>query len=291
MNIRFSDALFAILVHGLLIGFLLVGVQCSHTVQPPGSIQGVIISAQPPKPADQPQTPPAPPQPVVPPKAEKSAVAQEETHQNAAEVASRQKQEAEAAQRAVLEQQRAQEKAQAEAIAQQKAKAEAETKAKAQEEAKKAADIAAAKKQAEEEKQKQALAAQKKADADRRAKAAAAAKAAADKKWAQEQLEGALASELQGQSQSQWISQLTAAISRAWSYIAGADQLHCKIKIQLSGSGDVLNANVSQSSGNKLFDDSAVRAAFKASPLPLPSDPSAFDPNLTICFSPGGTSC
>ncbi len=287
MNIRFSDALFAVLVHGLLFGFLIVGVQCSHTTPPPGAIQGVIISSQPPKTAEKPQTPP---QPVVP-KADRSVVSQEETHQNAAEEASKQKQEAEAAQRALVEQQRAQEKAQQEAIIQQKAKADAEAKAKAQEEAKQAAEQAAAKKQAEEEKRKQALAAQKKADADRKAKAAAAAKAAADKRWAQEQLAGNLASELQGEAQNQWISQLTAAISRAWSYIAGADQLHCKIKIQLSSGGEVLSAKVTQSSGNKLFDDSGVTAAYKASPLPLPSDPSAFDPNITICFSPGGTSC
>jgi colicin import membrane protein len=295
MNIRFSDALLALLVHGLLAVMLLVGVQCSRQVKPPGVIQGVLIPAQSLRTAPSSKAPPAPLQPAAPVNAPKSTVAQEETHQNAADIVAKQRQEAAAAQRAMIEQQRAQEKAKAESLlAQQKAKADAAAKLKAQEEAKRAAEQAVARKQAEEEKRRQALAEQKKADADRKAKAAAAAaaaKAAAERRLAQEQLQGALASELQGEAVNQWGAQVIAAITRAWSYIAGSDQLHCKIRIQLAPSGEVQDVRVTTPSGNELFDQSAVRAAYKASPLPVPSDPLVFQSIINVCFSPGGSRC
>jgi colicin import membrane protein len=41
-------------------------------------------------------------------------------------------------------------------------------------------------------------------------------------------------------------------------------------------------------SGNALFDDSAVRAVFKADPLPLPTDPKALADfkNFNFVFNP-----
>ena len=64
--------------------------------------------------------------------------------------------------------------------------------------------------------------------------------------------------------------------------------MKCKIKIGLIPSGDVMSAAVVESSGNSLFDDSAVRAVYKASPLPVPKDPNVFKQfrNFTFLFAP-----
>ena len=64
--------------------------------------------------------------------------------------------------------------------------------------------------------------------------------------------------------------------------------MKCKIKIGLIPSGDVMSAAVVESSGNSLFDDSAVRAVYKASPLPVPKDPNVFKQfrNFTFVFAP-----
>jgi len=68
------------------------------------------------------------------------------------------------------------------------------------------------------------------------------------------------------------------------------DGLSCTIRVNLIPStGDVMLVNVEKSSGNRLFDESAERAALKASTLPVPKDPKIaqqfrsfvllFDPN------------
>ncbi len=64
--------------------------------------------------------------------------------------------------------------------------------------------------------------------------------------------------------------------------------MKCKIKIGLIPSGDVMSAVVVESSGNSLFDDSAVRAVYKASPLPVPKDPNIFKQfrKFTFVFAP-----
>lgn len=52
--------------------------------------------------------------------------------------------------------------------------------------------------------------------------------------------------------------------------------LKCKIRIGLIPSGDVMSVVLVESSGNALFDESAERAVRKASPLPVPKDPTIF---------------
>ena len=92
--------------------------------------------------------------------------------------------------------------------------------------------------------------------------------------------------------QNEWITQLSAAITQAWAWPPGTDpRTKAWLKIRLSATGQVLSADISTSSGVPLFDQTLKQAAYKASPLPLPRDPSAFDPNLTICFSPNQQSC
>src|SRR5690606_30850789 len=63
-------------------------------------------------------------------------------------------------------------------------------------------------------------------------------------------------------------------VSRNWNRPAGAGTgLVVVIQVRVTRSGEVVSADIVQSSGNELFDDSTLRAVLKASPLPLPSDP------------------
>lgn len=47
----------------------------------------------------------------------------------------------------------------------------------------------------------------------------------------------------------------------------------CKLRIQLSETGDVLGVTIEESSGNKKMDKLVKLAVQKSSPLPLPKDP------------------
>jgi len=64
--------------------------------------------------------------------------------------------------------------------------------------------------------------------------------------------------------------------------------LSCKVKVNLIPSGDVMSVSVVKSSGNALFDNSVERAVRKASPLPVPKDPSVFKQfrSFTFVFAP-----
>lgn len=60
--------------------------------------------------------------------------------------------------------------------------------------------------------------------------------------------------------------------------------LSCTVRVNLIPGGEVINAQVINSSGNALFDRSVELATLKASPLPLPDDPSLFSYFRTIEF-------
>jgi TonB family protein len=66
-------------------------------------------------------------------------------------------------------------------------------------------------------------------------------------------------------------------IGRHWIIPTNVDKnLATKIVIFLAPGGMVLDAEIYESSGNTALDNSARAAVFKASPLPVPSDPEAF---------------
>ena len=50
----------------------------------------------------------------------------------------------------------------------------------------------------------------------------------------------------------------------------------CKLRVQLAADGQVLSVNVTQSSGNEIFDRRAITAVQKSSPLPVPEDVQTF---------------
>ncbi|MGB2973829.1 MAG: energy transducer TonB, partial [Candidatus Competibacter sp.] len=62
-------------------------------------------------------------------------------------------------------------------------------------------------------------------------------------------------------------------VERHWNPLANsAGGLVCLLRITVTGSGQVTNVQVVKGSGDSLFDNSAVAAAHRASPLPMPAD-------------------
>ncbi len=77
------------------------------------------------------------------------------------------------------------------------------------------------------------------------------------------------------------------AISRQWILPENANSsMSSQFRIRLAPNGSVLAVNLMRSSGDALLDRSAQAAIFKASPLPVPSDPTVFnlfrDISLTV---------
>jgi colicin import membrane protein len=275
MTLQFRHLVGASLLHALLILFLFSGVQCSHKPQPLNVIEGALIrpdqlphAAPRPKVSEQPPAPtPAPAKPE-PPKPDPAEIKRQQVEQ--------QRQQLEAAK--VAEQKALEVRKQAEIVEKQKLADDAKRKAEADE------------KQRLDDLKKQAASEDAKRKADEKKKKDAQAKADAEaRKQQQAELAEALGAEAQARTNAEvsvWATQLVAAIKRVRTLPPGLDpQLTCKVSIRLSASGEVLSASIVSSSGNSLFDDSTIRAVYKASPLPLPRDSAAFQPGINIIFN------
>jgi len=158
---------------------------------------------------------------------------------------------------------------------QQKAAAEA---ARAKElEAKKKAEaerLAAIKKEKEEEARKQA-------EQQLQEKLAAEQKA----------IEAERARQVQGEVD-RYIDIIKQHVQRRWIEPPNVSEgLSCKVQVRLMPGGGVLSVRISASSGDPIFDRSVETAVMKASPLPLPKDPTLFDRfrDLEFLFSPKGS--
>lgn len=67
------------------------------------------------------------------------------------------------------------------------------------------------------------------------------------------------------------------AISQQWIIPANTNrQASCILEIKLAPGGVVSDVQVKQSSGDDILDRSAITAVYKASPLPVPTDPALF---------------
>ncbi|MDP3856177.1 MAG: cell envelope integrity protein TolA [Stagnimonas sp.] len=274
-----TQLLAALLMHVLLLGLLLGGVQCSAKPKPPEVIEASLLNPEqigqpPPKPEPaKPEPPkPEPPKPE-PPKPEPPKPEPPKEDPRKAEEAARQKVE-----QARLENERLlAQKAEAEAL---RVKAEAEALAKREAEE-------LVRKTQEEEKQRK-LAEEERKRKEEEAKRLAEEKARQDALQKQLQAEeDARVAKIIGAVQQTWQQQLSAAIARNWRRPPGLPNgLRCKVEIELLPNGMVRNVRVLRSSGVPAFDDSVVTAVLKSSPLPLPSDPRAFVAELAPTFDP-----
>jgi len=252
--------------------------------------------------------PPAPPSEVVQATAVDEAQVQAEIDKiRAAE--RRQKQQEAAHQRALEQKAREAERkrrAEEQRLARLKADREAQARKK-REEAKHLAELEQKKKQ--ETERLAALEKQKQQEAERLAKLQDEARKAEDEKRRQaeqearrkqieeeerrlkaEQARVEAATRARNQAESlKFIAQMQAKVERNWiNPLSGQSGLECVIRVRLNQEGKVLLAQVVQGSGNPVFDRSVEAAVLKASPLPLPKDPTIMEgfPELRFKFKP-----
>jgi colicin import membrane protein len=308
----------AALLHVALFAMLFTGVQCSQHIQPTPVMQGVLINPSQLQHMKPPQPNPAPPKPdevdqgpqkqvtsdVVADQAkeqqEKAAALQKQqqelqAQQAAAAKAAEEQRKAEAAKAEELRKSEEAQKQAAEQAAAQKKQQEEQAKAKA--EAAAAAQKAQEQKDREEQLRKEAQEQQEAQQAmlNQKKKAEEARQAAERRRQAQQEMQkelGVASAQLSAEIQSQWATQLVAALAAAWARPPGTDSsLKAFVLMTLAPNGQVQNAQIDTGSGVPAFDDSVVRAAYAASPMPLPADPSAFRSKVDVCFSPNPRNC
>jgi len=140
-----------------------------------------------------------------------------------------------------------------------------------------------ARKRAEEQRvseQKRAEAAQREAEDKSRAESEAELRnsLAAEEHANQVRSSGALVS---------WLSQITARIQHAWLRPPSARSgIQCVLHITQAPGGAVLSARIESCNGDQAVRESIEAAAYRASPLPPPPDPSLFERDLEVTFRP-----
>jgi hypothetical protein len=85
-----------------------------------------------------------------------------------------------------------------------------------------------------------------------------------------------------------YIGQIQARIERAWMRprtAIGDDYFECRVQVQQSARGVVLEVTLKECNGGPRWQLSLVSAIQGASPLPAPPDPSVFASSLELSFS------
>ena len=87
-----------------------------------------------------------------------------------------------------------------------------------------------------------------------------------------------------------YVANIQDRIVRKWSRPPSArNGMSCLLRVALLPTGEVLQVSVEETSGNEAFDNSAVRAVFRASNLPVPEDNFLFEKSFrefTLLFRP-----
>ena len=181
-----------------------------------------------------------------------------------------------------------------------KEKALKEAEERKKEETRKRKEEEARKRKEEENRKRKEAEKRKKEEENKRKLAEEKKRKEAEKRRAEQALQAKLAEERRIQLAAQTEREATnamgaqagrikAAIENNWrNPNVGQRGLIATITIKVSRSGDVLSANVTRSSGDPLFDQSAEIAVKKASPLPIPTNPKYYEfiNEFTITFNP-----
>ena len=267
----------SVLLHGALLAALVYGWMMFRPPPPPQptlAIEATVVDARavrgalkppPPQPAPPPVAPaPAPEtqEPTGPPQPTPEELAQREQQ--------RQQEQAAAEQHRLAEQKAAQERADAQARA-------AEEQRRADERAaaeKKAREAAEAKKRAAAEARQRQLDAEETSEREADLKRSLAA---------EEQASTARSSA----ALANWQAQIAAKITRAWLRPPSARAgIQCELNVTQVPGGEVTQVSIGACNGDEAVKESIAAAAYRASPLPPPPDPSLFDRNLRINFKP-----
>lgn len=82
-------------------------------------------------------------------------------------------------------------------------------------------------------------------------------------------------------------SMIQARIQRNWIRPAGAQAgIHCEVRVTQVPGGEVTGVQITRCNGDAAVRESIEAAVYRASPLPVPTNPDLFDRNLTLTFHP-----
>jgi len=256
----------SILLHLLLAGAVFGAWWWNRTPEPAGErlaltatvVDSATVKTPPPERAE-PQ-PVAEPEPEPPPPEDSAEKARQEAEAKAAEETRV------AEERRVAAEQEAAERQAQEKAAREKAEKEKAEKDKAERE------------RLAREKQERERRAKLEADKTRAREAELNAQLAAEERLAAARASGQMA---------QYISQITAKIERNWNRPPGAIAgLQCEVRVTQGPGGIVITVKVERCNGDDAVRQSIEAAVFRASPLPLPSEPALFERNLVVTFRP-----
>jgi colicin import membrane protein len=288
---RVLSILLSITIHAAIVGALFWG--WWHFRQPatPSSlaIEATVVANTPPSSAAAPappDNPPPPPQPTPEEEAARQAREQEEAQRKAQAQAQAEQARAAEARRAAEEQAQQEQAAAARAAAEQAAaeKAAAEKAAAEKAAAEKAAAEKAAAEKAAADKAAAEKAAAEKAEAERKAQERAQREADLRAQLAAEEHLNAVQS---SPAKAEYLSLITARINRAWIRPPSARSgVKCTVHITQVPGGEITHVTVTGCNGDEAVRQSVETAAYRASPLPAPSDPALFDPNIDVTFAP-----
>jgi colicin import membrane protein len=277
---RVLSIVLSILIHGAILGVLVWGwfQYRRPTATPPSlAIEATVVHNAPQAAQAPPPPPNPPPEPANPPPPPTPSPEEQAAQQAREEEAARQK--AHEQERAAQEKRSAEEQAEQQ---RQREQAERATAEKAE-----AERAAAAKAEAER-------AAAAKADADRKAQQLAQQRKAEQERAQREaDLRSQMASEehvnavQSSPAKAEYLSLITARINRAWIRPPSARSgVKCLLHITQIPGGEITHVVVAGCNGDEAVRQSVETAAYRASPLPAPSDPALFDPNIDVTFAP-----
>jgi colicin import membrane protein len=289
---RVVSVVLSILIHAAIVGALLWGwwQYRQPTVTPPSlAIEATVVRDAPPQPAA-----PSPPVPAPPPPENAPPPPQPEHDQQAQQQAREEQAHAEQvhAEQVHAEQVARQKAEEQERAAQEKHVAEEQAAQQQREQAERAAADKAAAAKAETE--RAAAAAAAKIEADRKAQALAQQhKLEQERVQREADLRSQMASEehlnavQSSPAKAEYLSLITARINRAWIRPPSARSgVKCSVHITQIPGGDITHVVVAGCNGDESVRQSVETAAYRASPLPAPSDPALFDPNIDVTFAP-----
>lgn len=277
---RILSIVLSILIHAAIVGALLWGwwQYRQPTVTAPSlAIEATVVrdapaQAAPPAPSPPPNTPPPEnPPPPAPPHDDQAEQQAREARAHAEQEARQKAQEQE---RAAQEKRAADEQAE-----QQRQREQAERAAAEKAQAARAEGERAAAAKAEADRKAQQLAQQRKLEQER-----AQREADLRSQMASEEHLNAVQS---SPAKAEYLSLITARINRAWIRPPSARAgVKCSLHITQIPGGEITHVVVAGCNGDEALRQSVETAAYRASPLPAPSDPALFDPNIDVTFAP-----
>jgi colicin import membrane protein len=277
---RILSIVLSILIHAAIVGALLWGwwQYRQPTVTAPSlAIEATVVRDAPPQaapPAPSPPPNPPPPENPPPPAPSHDEQAEQQAREAQAHAEQEARQKAQEQERAAHEKRAADEQAE-----QQRQREQAERAATEKAQAAKAEVERAAAATAEADRKAQQLAQQRKLEQER-----AQREADLRSQMASEEHLNAVQS---SPAKAEYLSLITARINRAWIRPPSARAgVKCSLHITQIPGGEITHVVVAGCNGDEAVRQSVETAAYRASPLPAPSDPALFDPNIDVTFAP-----